>query len=108
MHSHFLGQQVIARVAIRDLDNLPARAKLIDVFDQDYFHVQSSILYAARKRLRIHPAGFGMFAAALLLHDLGAFGTYGHSYFDLEFDTYVHFFFGMAGSFLIARASDRP
>jgi len=61
-------------------------------------------VYAAHKRLRIHPAGFGMFAAALLLHDLGAFGTYGHFYFDLEFDTYVHFFFGMAGSFLIARA----
>jgi uncharacterized membrane protein YjdF len=61
-------------------------------------------VYAARERLYLHPLAFALFAAALLLHDLGAFGTYGHFYLDLEFDTYVHFLFGMAGSFVIARA----
>jgi uncharacterized membrane protein YjdF len=61
-------------------------------------------VYHGRNRLYIHPAGFALFASALLLHDLGAFGTYGKFYFHLEFDTYVHFWFGLAGSFLIARA----
>jgi uncharacterized membrane protein YjdF len=61
-------------------------------------------VYSLRKKWHIHPAAFAFFALAMLLHDLGAFGTYGHFYFNLEFDTYVHFAFGLAGGMITARA----
>ena len=61
-------------------------------------------VYLARHRLNVHPCGFAVFAAALVLHDLGAFGTYGKFYYGLEFDTYVHFFFGLAGAAVVVRA----
>jgi hypothetical protein len=61
-------------------------------------------VYFARERLHIRAWQFGVFAAALLLHDLGAFGMYGHYYWNLEFDTYVHFYFGFAGGLIVARA----
>jgi uncharacterized membrane protein YjdF len=61
-------------------------------------------VYYYRKRLCLRPVHFGLFALALLVHDLGAFGTYGHFYFHLEFDTYVHFYFGFAGAALAAQA----
>jgi uncharacterized membrane protein YjdF len=61
-------------------------------------------VYFLRHRLSIHPCHYLIFAAALVLHDLGSFGTYGKFYYGLEFDTYVHFVFGMAGAFIVARA----
>lgn len=61
-------------------------------------------VYFFRDRLHLHPCHFAIFAAALVLHNLGAFGTYGKFYAGLEFDTYVHFFFGVAGGFVVARA----
>ena len=61
-------------------------------------------IYALRERLHIHTCHFAIFATALVMHDLGAFGTYGKIYYGLEFDTYVHFYFGVAGGFIIARA----
>jgi uncharacterized membrane protein YjdF len=61
-------------------------------------------IYFSRERLHIRPWQFAIFAAALLLHDLGSFGTYGHFYYGLEFDTYVHFCFGVAGGFILAPA----
>ncbi len=61
-------------------------------------------VYALRRQWHIHPVHYAIFAGALLLHDLGAFGTYGKFYFNLEFDTYVHFAFGLAGGLIVARA----
>lgn len=61
-------------------------------------------VYLLRQRLHIHPCHFAIFASALVLHNLGAFGTYGQEYYGLEFDTYVHFYFGVAGGFIVARA----
>jgi uncharacterized membrane protein YjdF len=61
-------------------------------------------VYALRYRLHIHPCHFAIFATALVLHDLGAFGSYGQEYYGLEFDTYVHFYFGIAGGFIVARS----
>ena len=61
-------------------------------------------VYFLRKRLHIHPCHFAIFATALVLHNLGAFGTYGQEYYGLEFDTYVHFYFGVAGGFIVARS----
>jgi hypothetical protein len=61
-------------------------------------------VYFIRESWQIELWQFGMFATALLLHDLGAFGMYGHFYYGLEFDTYVHFYFGMVGAFIVAPA----
>jgi uncharacterized membrane protein YjdF len=61
-------------------------------------------VYLARHRLNVHPCSFAVFASALVLHDLGAFGTYGKFYYGLEFDTYVHFIFGLAGGLVVSRA----
>jgi uncharacterized membrane protein YjdF len=61
-------------------------------------------VYFLRQRLHIHACHFAIFATALVLHNLGAFGTYGEQYYGLDFDTYVHFYFGVAGGFIVARA----
>lgn len=61
-------------------------------------------IYFLRNYLHVHPVHFGIFAAALVFHNLGAFGTYREAYFGIQFDTYVHFVFGVAGTLLVARA----
>lgn len=61
-------------------------------------------VYALRRRLSIRPLDFGLFALALLLHDLGAFGAYSWSVIGLQFDWCVHFFFGLVGARIVARA----
>lgn len=61
-------------------------------------------VYYLRTRLHIHTYHFAAFAVALLFHSLGAFGAYRKSYFGVEFDIYVHFYFGVAGALIVARA----
>jgi len=61
-------------------------------------------LVAARRKLALHPGHLAILATALLFHNLGAFGLYRTSWQGIEFDGYVHFFFGLAGSLAIARA----
>jgi uncharacterized membrane protein YjdF len=61
-------------------------------------------VYALRRSLSIRPLHFGLFALALLLHDLGAFGAYSWSPMGLQFDWCVHFFFGLVGALIVARA----
>lgn len=62
------------------------------------------VVYALRRRLSIRPLDFGLFALALLLHDLGAFGAYSWSVIGLQFDWCVHFFFGLVGGLIVTRA----
>ena len=62
------------------------------------------VVYALRQRLSIRPLHFVLFALALLLHDLGAFGAYSWSVIGLQFDWCVHFFFGLVGALIAARA----
>src|SRR5688572_17542496 len=59
--------------------------------------------YALRRRLHLHPLHYGLFAAALLLHNLGALGFYQRGVFGLSFDIYVHFYFGFVGALLVYR-----
>ncbi len=61
-------------------------------------------MVAARRKLALHPGHFALLAVALLFHNLGAYGLYRSSWGGLEFDNYVHFFFGFAGGFAMARA----
>lgn len=60
-------------------------------------------IYFLRERLRVHPLHFAILASALVLHNLGAFGAYREKYLGFDFDIYVHFYFGVAGGFVIAR-----
>ena len=61
-------------------------------------------ILAGRRKLALHPGHFALLAVALLFHNLGAFGLYRSSWQGIEFDGYVHYFFGVAGGITIARA----
>ena len=64
------------------------------------------ILWAAyflRRKIHLHPLHYLLFALALLLHNLGAFGFYQRGFFGLSFDIYVHFYFGLVGGLLLQR-----
>lgn len=58
---------------------------------------------ALRRRLALRPVLFGLFALALVLHDLGAFGWYQRKVLGLQYDWYVHTFFGFVGGLIVAR-----
>ena len=60
-------------------------------------------IYALRDRLCFRPFHTGLFASALLLHNLGVFGLYRREILNLWFDTYVHFYFGVVGGALLRR-----
>jgi uncharacterized membrane protein YjdF len=59
-------------------------------------------VYGLRRRLSIRPLHFALFAFALLMHDLGAFGAYSWSVIGLQFDWCVHFLFGLVGGLIVA------
>jgi uncharacterized membrane protein YjdF len=56
-----------------------------------------------RRRLHLHPFHYVLFAAAVLLHCMGAFGYYQKEVAGLSFDIYVHFYFAFAGTFIVER-----
>jgi uncharacterized membrane protein YjdF len=56
-----------------------------------------------RRRLFLHPFHYILFAVAVVLHDLGAFGFYQRQFGPFWFDNYVHFYFAFAGAFLVER-----
>jgi uncharacterized membrane protein YjdF len=60
-------------------------------------------VFALRRRLSLRPLHFALFALALLLHDLGAFGAYSWNVIGLQFDWCVHFVFGLVGGPIVAR-----
>jgi uncharacterized membrane protein YjdF len=60
------------------------------------------VVYAIRGRLHLRPFHLGVVASALLFHNLGVFGFYRREFFGLQFDTYVHFYFGLCGGFLLS------
>jgi len=61
------------------------------------------ILHAFRRRVHLHWFHFALLASALLLHNLGVFGWYRREFFGLQFDTYVHFYFGFCAAFVVRR-----
>jgi uncharacterized membrane protein YjdF len=64
-------------------------------------------VFFLRRRMHVHPFHYALFASALVLHNLGAFGFYQQSFFGLSFDIYVHFYFGLVGTLLVRRALSR-
>ena len=63
--------------------------------------------YALRRRLHLHPLHYLLFASALVLHNLGAFGMYQRSVLGVSFDVYVHTYFGFVGTLVLRRSLDR-
>jgi len=61
------------------------------------------IFFALRRRMALRPVLFGLFALALVLHDLGAFGWYQRKFVGVQYDWYVHTFFGFVGGLIVAR-----
>jgi uncharacterized membrane protein YjdF len=55
------------------------------------------------RRLHLHPFHYVLFALAVLLHCMGAFGYYQKSVLGISFDIYVHFYFAFAGTFIVER-----
>ncbi|HEV8290390.1 MAG TPA: hypothetical protein VGP94_00635 [Tepidisphaeraceae bacterium] len=60
--------------------------------------------YLLRRWLHLNPVHYFLYAIAMLLHDLGAFGFYQRSFFGHSYDIYVHFFFAFAATFIFYRA----
>jgi uncharacterized membrane protein YjdF len=61
------------------------------------------LAYCVRGRMRLHPLHFALYAIALLFHDLGAFGLYQRKFFGLEFDFFVHLYFGFVLGLVLYR-----
>lgn len=61
-------------------------------------------IYWKREKLALHPGHFALLALAFIVHNLGAYGFYRKSFLGIEFDGYVHYYFGVAGGFVLARA----
>ncbi len=61
------------------------------------------LVYLARDRLRLHPVHFGMFGVFLLLHNFGVFGFYSMHFAGIEYDWYVHTFFGLVAGLMLSR-----
>jgi uncharacterized membrane protein YjdF len=59
-------------------------------------------VFAVRRRLHLQTWHLALLASALLLHNLGVFGFYRREFWSLQFDTYVHFYFGWVGGFLLS------
>ena len=62
------------------------------------------LVYLLRDRFALHPFHFALFAAALLLHDLGSLGFYRRQFLGIEFDLFVHFYFGVVAGLVLYRA----
>jgi uncharacterized membrane protein YjdF len=63
--------------------------------------------YLLRRWLNLHWFHYLLFASALLLHNLGAFGYYQKSPFPFSFDIAVHAYFGFVATFLFFRALEK-
>ena len=61
-------------------------------------------VYFLKNKIKLHPFHFFLFAIFLILHNLGTFGTYSNYYFGIEFDFWVHSYFGLISSLILFRS----
>lgn len=61
-------------------------------------------VYFIRDKIKLHPFHFFLLGVFLILHNLGTFGTYSNNYFGLEYDLYVHGYFGFVAALILYRA----
>ena len=60
--------------------------------------------YWLRHRLFLTPAHYILFAIAILIHDLGAYGFYQRSPLPFSYDILVHYYFAVAVTIILHRA----
>ena len=60
--------------------------------------------YWLRRRLFLMPWQYVMFAFAILVHDLGAYGFYQNSPLPFSWDIFVHYYFAVAVTLMLHRA----
>ncbi len=68
-------------------------------------------VYSFETKLNLHPVHFFLFGIFLVFHNFGVFGCYfneclGVKFVTFEFDTYVHFYFGVVSALILSRAYD--
>ena len=59
--------------------------------------------YFLKDKIKLHPFHFLLLAIFLILHNLGTFDTYSNYYLGMEFDFWVHSFFGLLCSLILYR-----
>jgi len=64
-------------------------------------------VYNYKERLDLHAFHFFLFGIFLVFHNFGVFGLYDSYYFGIEFDTYVHFYFGLVSMLILNRTYDK-
>jgi len=74
-------------------------------YKNDFFFLMLLLwaVYLIRNKIKLHPLHFLFGASFLILHDLGMFGLYNNFYFGLEYDLYLHMFFGFLASLILYR-----
>ncbi len=79
--------------------------KIDNHYKWDFFFLMFLLwaLFFLRNKIKLHPFHFFLASLFLLMHDLGMFGTYSNFYFGLEYDLYVHSFFGFVSSLILFR-----
>ena len=60
--------------------------------------------YLLRRKLFLHPLHYALLAAAVLLHDLGAYGFYQRSPLPFSWDILVHFYFAIPLTLILHQA----
>lgn len=60
-------------------------------------------VYLLKDRFKVHPFHFFLLCVFLILHNLGTFGTYSMDFFGIEYDFYVHTFFGIVSGLMLYR-----
>ncbi len=72
----------------------------------DFFALIISLwgVYIFRDKLRIHAFHYFLLATFLIIHYLGVFGAYEWVFLGIEYDIYVHFYFGIIIGLMTFRA----
>jgi uncharacterized membrane protein YjdF len=75
-------------------------------YKNDFFFLLGGlwIVYHYGKKLRLHWSHFLLFGLFLIVHNLGTFGLYSNFYLGMEYDWYVHTFFGLSAGLILFRA----
>src|SRR5689334_23339130 len=60
--------------------------------------------YWLRRRIFLTPGRYAIYALAIFIHDLGAYGFYQHSPLPFSYDILVHYYFAIAVTLLLHQA----
>lgn len=61
-------------------------------------------VYWLREKIDLHPVHYALFSVFLLLHDFGMFGFYETYPLGMEYDYWVHGYFGFVAALIVSRA----